>query len=113
MSRVEDFHKKRTMFYVWNGIVYVAPKNDPRGHKEFINNFNIFNNCIRGYYMDKKLVVYTDGNLFNSIELSVLTALISTIINALNVPIGASVYNGIKKGKIGAIWEPKHCFDIT
>lgn len=101
------------MFYFWDGTVFVAPKNDIRSHKEFIDDPDIYNKCIRGYYRGKKLVLYTGGDDFSEVNISELTAVSSTIIEALNIPIGVSVYNGVKPGKIGAIWEPIHCFDIV
>lgn len=99
------FHKSRKMFYVWNDEVIVAPDNDKRGHKEFINNDYIYNNCIRGYYL-LNLVLYTDGDNFDSISDKDYTKWLKILVDKFNIPKYTYVWNGVIKGEPGELWSP-------
>ncbi len=113
LNSVKEFHIERVMFYVWNGHVIIAPKNDSRGHKEFISNQEIYDKCVRGYYTSLKLVVYTGGDDFKMVETAKLQKIIPLLIEALNTPKGTHIYNGVKKGKLGDVWEPLQHFNTV
>ncbi len=101
------------MFYVWDEHVIIAPKNDSKGHKEFISNQEIYDKCVRGYYKFLKLVVYTDGDDFNMVETAKLQKITPLLIEALNTLKGTNIYNGVKKGKPGDMWEPLQYFNTV
>jgi hypothetical protein len=108
MDKIEEFHEARIMFYIWDDEVIVAPEGDPRGHKEFIYDDEIYSNCVRGYYKDNDLVVYTGGDDFSTVEIGPLVASIEPIIKALKLDVSKThLYNGVRKGKPGEVWEPK------
>lgn len=110
INSVEKFHRERRMFYIWNGKVNIAAKNDPRGHKEWINDPHIYYECVRGYYSDK-LVIYTKGDDFDSILLSpkvLVHVYIKQILDTLKIDDKViELYNGVIKGIPGEIWLPK------
>lgn len=75
------------MFYIWENQIHVAPEGDVRGHKEWINDQEIYDNCIRGYYKAPNLYVYTHGDGFKIADLREFTAVVSEIIKVLELPV--------------------------
>ena len=110
LNNVTKFHRERVMFYIWNGKVNIAPKNDSRSHKEWINDSYIYYECIRGYYYNK-FVIYTKGDDFAPIKpslkeiVSIYLKYISDVLEITDQVI--EVHNGVIKGVPGEIWLPK------
>ena len=106
---VKKFHEERMMFYIWNGEVHIAPKNDPRSHKEWINDQTIYCKCVRGYYTSGKLVVYTNGDEFDTVpSAGIYAQCIIPVLDTLNVKDKVvEIHNGVVKGQPGDIWPPR------
>lgn len=64
-----DFHKKRRAFIIYNEKIEFLPKESVMSHYEYCSSKglakDVFNQIIRGYYLDEKVVFYKDNFIFD------------------------------------------------
>lgn len=105
----QEFHKSRIAFMlIENKIIYL--ENSSMSHFEWYISLGYkkeqFKNIIRGYYKDGKIVFYKDDFTYDNDVIEIAKKINEEIKKYVNDR-NAEVYVGVKKGKIGEIWEPE------
>ena len=102
-DEAREFHKQRRAFVIINNKVEFLPKGSPISHYEYCQNKSInkevFNNLIRGYYLNGNLVFYKDNFVYDKElileSLKFLTQIAKTIeVQEFNVYYGMKINNG-------------------
>ena len=105
----QEFHKSRIAFMlIENKIIYL--ENSSMSHLEWYLSLGYekeeFKNIIRGYYKEGKIVFYKDDFTYDNEVIEIAKKINDEIKKYANDK-NAEVYVGVKKGKIGEIWEPE------
>jgi hypothetical protein len=111
--KVEDFHRKRIMFFITeDNILVIADVGMTWSHKQWAtwmghNWTYVCNEWIRGFYWPETNSIYfyigddcfaTNEDRFRTFQCNLITKL------GCEDP---SIYNGMKPGKPGMLWEPR------
>lgn len=104
----QEFHKSRVAFMIIeNKIIYL--ENSFMSHIEWYLSLGYkkeeFDNVIRGYYRDGKIVFYKEDFIYDDEVIEVAKEISREIKKQVNDG-KAEVYVGVKKGKVGELWEP-------
>lgn len=103
----ENYHSKRVAFIIYQDEVQYL-RNSAMSHKEWCDSLNIsneeFNNIVRGYYMGDNIVYYQGDFEYNENTIRVAKKTYKEIVKEFDLE-RFNIYCGVKKGKIGTVWE--------
>jgi len=104
----KEFHTSRIAFMIINNeILYL--ENSEMSHKEwYISlelNLDNFDNIIRGYVKDNKIVYYKGDFTYDEEVINITVKTMNQIKNETN-NINAEVYVGVNKGNPNEEWKP-------
>lgn len=109
MNKMEkQFHLSRVAFMIIDDKIYFL-KNSDMSHYEWYKNLGFdekkFNNIIRGYYKDGKIIFYKADFTYDVLTKECAIKYAKTIMNEVN-DFNCDIWLGVKKGKIGEDWMP-------
>lgn len=111
MSKIteQEFHKSRVAFMiVENKIIYL--ENSTMSHIEWYLSLGYkkeeFDNVVRGYYRNGEIVFYKADFIYDDEVIEKAKKVNNDIKKYVNDK-NANVYVGVKKGKVGELWEPE------
>ncbi|MBE6160083.1 MAG: hypothetical protein E7157_03440 [Lactobacillales bacterium] len=104
----QKFHVSRIAFMIINNeIIYL--ENSKMSHIEWYKSLGYkeedFNNIVRGYTKDNKIIFYKGDFLYDDETINTAITFAPIIKEYINNE-NAEVYAGVIKGKIGEQWEP-------
>lgn len=111
MSTEQEFHKRRILFVVKDGKVFIN-KYTKKSHEEWFrqmgwNVSQIMNNSIRGYYDGTAIYCYCGYN-FREPDSSLIIDNLKNIVKKLEISnLETKVHSGVVVGKIGDKWKPQ------
>ena len=115
VKRAASFHKSRYAFAWVNGkLVFNDNENDDRDHQHWLcEDYGItveeWENTPRGYMMAGKIQLFI-GSQFKPLDTNKISVIdFETLLHTQKNKFGTDkvvVYNGVKVGKVGDIWEP-------
>lgn len=102
------FHQSRVAFMIINQkVIYL--RDSGMSHLEWYTSLNLpvesFDETIRGYYKNGKIIFYKGDFLYDDEVIKTAEYYGDEIKKEVNDS-NALVYAGVKKGKIGEVWEP-------
>jgi hypothetical protein len=112
-----DFHSKRRAFVIFQNELFFIEKGSPMSHWEFcLNRFNlskeVFNQLVRGYYLDGDLVFYKDNFVYDEGVVQEALKYVSQIKSLLNLD-EVKLYFGLIVGKPGEYWPYDYFYGVS
>ena len=108
MLNEKEFHKSRIAFMIINQEV-IFLENSPMSHIEWYTSLGLpiekFDNIVRGYTKDNKIIYYKGDFLYDEEVLDVAKNTSYKIMEYIG-NFNLKVFAGVTKGEIGAEWDP-------
>ena len=112
-----DFHSKRRAFVIFQNKLFFIEKGSSMSHWEFcLNKFNlskeVFNQLVRGYYLDGDLVFYKDNFVYDEGVVQEALKYVGQIKFLLNLD-EVKLYFGLIVGKPGEYWPYDYFYGVS
>lgn len=112
---VMDFHKRRVMFCIRDGKVFLAPKNVTYTHAVWFHKMGwikpgddaLMETMVRGFFVDNEIYFYTgyDFRLTDDCE-KILFSHVRELASKTGLPLTARVFGGMVRTKPGEKFKP-------
>lgn len=128
-DKVKIYHQKRRAFIIVPEVgIILAQKGTIMSHTEILQSLglpkerviHIIQNNPRGYFMDNTLVIYQGDSIkegecweLQQENYSVVAENFADMEHMFSINKDTQIYLGVKRGKLGEVWEKVHPVSVT